>query len=324
MSRGQTISNILDELRAAVEEENSVQIQDDYNLLPILNRAHRKAYEILTQAYPEPLLDYRDIAVSTREFNLPENIYQDKLHKLYWIDSTGKKLGECSKAGVHQFSDEDSVGELGWPSSYVIFGRKIRFSADPSSTLRMWYMNELERLNEPIATIDGVTGTDTLQISELDASYNFTGGRTSSYVNIVDGQTGLIKATVQVRSSSTDTIVIRSSPDRTLVLNRDISSDLTALTDSKGDVITVNADDYVCDIKGVCVLPYWDLVADFMTQYSIAELKRELGYAYDVDQQLVTAFKVDMRKAALAGRDAPFVIRRRNAIWNTSRWLGKL
>ena len=320
MSRGMTISDIIDELRASVEEENSVQIEDSYNLLPILNRAHSKAYDILTQVYPEPLLAKVDLVVNTREISLPENIYQDKIHQLYWVDGSGKKLAPCNKSSIQQFSEDDGINESGWPTSYVVFGRKIRFSGEPAGTLRMWYMRELERLAEPIASIDGISGTDTLLISGLDADWDFTAGRTNSYVNIVDGQTGLVKGTVQVRSSSTSEIVIRSAPDRSTVLNRDISSDLTAIVDDEGSTVPVSADDYLCEIRGTCVLPYWDLVHDFIAQYGIAELKRELGYAYDVDQQLVSSFRVDMRKSALANRDAPFTIRRRNAIWNSNRW----
>ena len=323
MSRGLTISDMLDELRAAVEEENSVQIKDDYNLLPILNRAHSKAFEILTRTYPEPLLTKTDIVVNTKELVLPENVYQDKIHLAYWIDDTGRKIAQCNKSGLQAFSDADG-NDNGYPSSYVIMQRKLRFSGEPAGTLRIWHMRELDRLVEPIATIDEVPDATHLSIADLDPTYSLTAGRHSSYLNIVDGQTGLIKGTIQVKQITTDEIEIRSTPDRSAVLNRDISNDLATIVDDEGAVVTISADDYLCEIRGTCVLPYWDLVHDFIIQYGIAELKRELGYAYDVDQQLVSAFRSDMTKAAVANRDAPMTIRRRNAIWNQSRWRGRL
>lgn len=315
-----TVSTLLDELRAAVEEENSVQIRDDYNLLPIVNRAHEVAYKVLAQVYPDPISDFLDIPVTTQTINIPETVGMDKIYKSYWIDGAGRKIVNCNRAGLQHFSDTDTTGSTNFPAEYVLYGRKLRFSSSPSGTLRMWYMVKREALVEPIATIDSISGTDTIAISDFDDQTDFTSGRLSPYVNIVDGNTGVIKATVQVRSSDTDTIVIRTSPDRSSVLNRSVSSDLTTLTDSANMAVSIEADDLICPVTGTCVIPYHDLVHGFIIQESIATLKRELGYAYDVDQQLVTTFRIDMRKAATAGADAPITIRRRNPIWNMANW----
>jgi hypothetical protein len=311
---------MLDELRAAVEEENSVQIRNDYNLLPILNRAHEVAYKVLAQVYPDPISEFIDIPVTSQTINIPETVGMDKIYKSYWVDGAGRKIVNCNRAGLQHFSDTDATGSSNFPAEYVLYGRKIRFSSAPNGTLRMWYMTKRESLVEPIATIDSISGTDTLLISDLDDQIDFTASRLSSYVNIVDATTGIIKATVQVRSSDSNNIVIRTSPDRSSVLNRPISSDLTTLIDISGMAVSVEADDLICPINGTAVLPYWDLVHGFVLQESIATLKRELGYAYDVDQQLVTTFRIDMRKAATAGADAPITIRRRNPIWNMANW----
>jgi len=320
MSRGETIQNLIDELRSTIEEENSAQLKDDRDLLPIINSAHKRAFEILTQLYPEPIMTFSTYDVSTQLWTLPENLYQDKIVHMVWVDENERKICDCKKSSLTKFTEQQQTAYQGYPRSYVVIGRNVKFSSPPGGKLMVFYLVDLPKLVRPLATIDEVEGTDKLYISELDAEYDPTASRTSGYLNIVDGQTGLIKGSVQVKTLGTDYIEIRSTPDRSKVLNRAIASDLTALTDDLGQSISVEADDYLCEIAGVCVIPYDSMVAAFIKQSSIATLKRNQGYAYDVDQQLEGQFRSDMQKAANASRDNPITIRRTNACWNSRGW----
>jgi hypothetical protein len=129
-------------------------------------------------------------------------------------------------------------------------------------------------------------------------------------MNIIDGQTGLVKGSFQVKTMDAETITIKTSPQRSSVYNRTISTTLAG--------ITINAGDYLASIKGTCVLPFFDLMHTFVVQYAVAEVKRMLGYAYDVDQQLVNTFQVDISKA-FGGREGGITIKRRNSNWNMGR-----
>jgi hypothetical protein len=150
--------------------------------------------------------------------------------------------------------------------------------------------NELY-LNEVSANFDPATSTDPFD----------------GYVNIVDGQTGEIKLSAQIRSwDGADTLTLKTSPDRSTVLNRTIS------TGAIGSQICV--DDYVCHIKGTCVLYFFDTVHSFVVQYAASEMKRKLGYAYDVDQQLLKDFESDVKKTYM-GRESKMRICQNNPSW---------
>jgi len=46
MSRGFTITDIIDEVRSLTDESNEVQLDSTADILPSLNRAQEKAYQI--------------------------------------------------------------------------------------------------------------------------------------------------------------------------------------------------------------------------------------------------------------------------------------
>lgn len=321
MSRGETIQDMIDQLRSVIEEENTAQIKDDRDLLPLINNAHKKAFEILAQIYPEPIMTFQTFDVSSQVWTLPENIYQDKVILMVWVDGNDMRIVECKKSSPMKFIEKQQNVCAGYPTSYIVAGRKIKFSSPPpAGRLTVFYLTELNTLVRPIAVIDELEGTDKLYFSELDAEYSPSADRLDGYLNVIDGQTGLIKASVQVKTLGTDYIEIREIPDRTRVLNRNISTNLTTLVDDFGEALTIEADDYLCAITGTCVIPYMSMVESYIRQDCIAALKRNQGFAYDVDQQLVAQFRSDMQKAANSSRDNPITIRRRNSCWNSRVW----
>ncbi len=322
MSRGETIQDLIDELRSTIEEENDVQIQDDRDLLPIINSAHEKAFEVLSQVYSDPIMTFGTFNVSTQIWTLPENVYQEKIKAAFWVDGDDQKICDCKKSSLYTHLDrQTSSTSITYPRSYITLGRSLKFSSVPNGRLMVFYLKEIDRLVRPIATIDSISGTNTILFSDLDPDYDPTAARLDSYLNIVDGQTGLIKATVQVKTLGADSLEIKSVPERSRVHNRTISNDLTTLTDDLGQALTIEGDDYLCAIKGTCVLPYLSLIKSYVKQESIATLKRNQGFAYDVDQQLVGQFRSDMQKAANSERDNPTTIRHRNACWNSANWI---
>jgi hypothetical protein len=322
VSRGETIQDLIDEIRSTIEEENEVQVQDDRDLLPIINSAHEKAFEVLSQVYSDPILTFSTHTLSEQVWTLPENIFQEKIRAAVWVDASDQKIRDCKKSSIFTHLDKQTtVGSGFYPSSYISLGRRIKFSSVPNGRLMLFYLKEIDRLVRPIATIDSISGTDTILFSDLDPEYDPTLGRLDSYLNIIDGQTGLVKGSVQVKTLGTASLEIKSIPERSRVLNRTISSDLTTLTDELSQPYTIEGDDYLCSVKGTCVLPYLSLIKSYVKQESIATLKRNQGFAYDVDQQLVAQFRSDMQKSANAERDNPMTIRHRNACWNSARWV---
>jgi len=189
----------------------------------------------------------------------------------------------------------------------------MRFCAPPdgSKNLRIWHLREIDPLVKPIGRIFSVdSANNTVYISDVDEDFDVTSSDLSEYINIIDGQTGEIKASCQIRSwDEVETMQFKTTSDRSSVLNRTISTDLSE--------ISLGADDYICPIKGTCVLFFSDAVHSFVVQYVVAEMKRKMGYSYDVDQNLIKDFEVDLRKT-YAGRDQKMQIKRSNPNWMRS------
>ena len=61
MSRNITVDDIINELRSLTDEFNEDQLQAERDILPELNRAQERAYQILSRVYPEPLLTYVEV-----------------------------------------------------------------------------------------------------------------------------------------------------------------------------------------------------------------------------------------------------------------------
>jgi hypothetical protein len=316
MSRAFTVNDVVDEVRSLIDEYNTNQVDTTADILPSLRRAQEKAYQTLSRVYYEPIMDYVEITgVVTQEYKLPENIWEDKILRVEWIHTEGavQRVSVCQNVPTHSLSVRQSgLTSTAAPELYTLFSRTLRFSGIPngSRTLRIWKLREIET---PVLVLGRITNTDyttnTVYLTEVSEDFNPEGSLDNfdHYVNVIDGQTGEIRSTLQILSwDGTDTLRFKGTADRATVLNRTIAETI--------DSITVSADDYICHIKGSCVLYFMEVVHGFIVQYSVAELKRKLGYAYDVDQQLIKDFEADLKRAYM-GRDSKMKIRHTNPNW---------
>jgi len=318
MSRGVVVNDIINETRSLVDEFNVNQLSDTADILPSLNRGQEKATKILKRVYPDPLLLYVELTnVNTREFTLPEEMWEDAVVRMEWITGGGNVVPkECQRVVLRTLAQfETGLPNIDRPEVHSIYGRKVRFNGVPNgrSTLRIWYVRSVDTLVKTYARITQYTeGDDTLYLQLADTSWNTDLGNTydgdwGSYFNVIDGQTGEIKGSFQATHSTvTDSMQVRAIPDRTKVLDYTISTSLLGLN--------INADDYICPIKGTCVQYFFDAFHTFCIQYAVAELKRKLGYAYDADQQLLTDFESELKKT-YAGRSLMMRIAANNPNW---------
>lgn len=58
----------------------------------------------------------------------------------------------------------------------------------------------------------------------------------------------------------------------------------------------------------------FDIVHSFVVQSTVAEMKRKLGYAYDVDQKLIETFMSELRQTFM-GREGKMRINMNNPNW---------
>jgi hypothetical protein len=308
------VDDIINEIRSLCDEWNEKQLSTTEDILPSLNRGQEKAYKSLSRVYPDPILEYIEIAgITTQEYDLPENIWEDKVLRMEWFNATDRRPRICSNVGLRLLAQmSTTIQSVESPEAHTIFSRTIRFNATPKGTytLRIWYLREIDPLVMRYGRVtDTDSATNTIYLAEASSDFDPTSSSDpfDQYVNVVDGQTGQIKFSGQILSwDGADTLRFKTSPDRGSVMNRTINSG------SIGTLISV--DDYVCSIKGTCVLYFFDTVHAFIVQYAAAEMKRKLGYAYDVDQQLLKDFESEVKKTYM-GRDMKMRVVQNNPNW---------
>ncbi len=314
MSRGFLVDDIINEIRSLTDEWNEKQLSTTLDILPSLNRGQEKAYKSLSRIYPEPILTYTDVTgIVTREYPLPENIWEDKINRMEWFSSEDVRPRPCQNVSLRLLAASTTqIQSVDSPENHAIFSRTIRFNAQPTGrfTLRIWHLREIDplvRVYGRITSFDGVNNE--LYLNEVSSDFDPASSTDpfDGYINVVDGQTGQVKISAQIRSwDGADTLTLKSAPDRSLVLNRTIS------TGAIGSTVAV--DDYVCHVRGTCVLYFFDTVHSFIVQYAASEMKRKLGYAYDVDQQLLKDFESDVKKTYM-GREAKMRVCQNNPSW---------
>ena len=131
----------------------------------------------------------------------------------------------------------------------------------------------------------------------------------ASFVNIVDGETGEIKQSLQIGSIVGSRLTFRTSPTRTSVLNRDIDSAIDA---------SVSADDYVNVIKGTCVPFFAFPIYNFIVQYAANEMNRKLKNESITDQEVIKKFEEQVRRS-WAGREMTMRVKMRSSNWTPKR-----
>lgn len=318
MPRNQTTNDLISDVRSLLDEDDLEALQDSRDILPAMNRAQKYAFDILSRQYPEPLIEYTEIALTagTSEYDLPELIFEDKLLK---VESKSSDIYyEVKRRSYRDISDLESANTSSILSYYVLYGKKVRYFPTPSSaiTVRLWYLKEPDPLVLSLGRINTVSeSSNYVVLDDVDSSITTDSSELTSYLNLIDGQTGVIKGTVQVKTIADQRVTFKSTPTRSTVLNRSVDSSLSGLS--------VAADDYVCHVKGTCIPNLVDPVSNFLVQYSVAELKRKLGDDSQLDQQVLLNFERQL-KLQWSGRENSLRIKKNSGPWfksNKRNWM---
>ena len=319
MSRNITVDDIIDELRSLTDEFNEDQLQAERDILPELNRAQERAYQVLSRVYPEPLLTYVEVTgVTGYEYEFPEDIFMDKIKRVEFMLPNKSMISWCERVTIPILTKFFSMQSTQAPSCHVLFSRKMRFNApaDGNNIMRIWYLRGVDQLTESIGRITNITSNSFI-MADVASTFDPTiaEGDLDQYFNVVDGQTGLVKASFQILSyASGNEIFIKSVPDRSIVLNRPISNSIATPITSIETGFSIGVDDYICPISGTCVLQFFDAAHTFIVQTATATLKRKLGYAYDADQTLGKDFEAELNKTYM-GRQRVTRVKHGNSSW---------
>lgn len=317
-----TIQNIVDEVRAQLDEENVDSVDTARDILPSLNRAQDYAFDILSRKYEEPILAYTtlDVVGDQIEYDIPENVFEDRVQKLEIIVPTGSggqaTYREIQRISYRDLTNYESSTRTNVPLYYCIIGRKIRLIPVPTGTynIRMWYLRNPEKLVLPQGRITVLnTASNYVVVDSVGDSLTTEADQLGSYVNVVDGQSGEIKGTLQIQILSENKLTFRSVPTRSSVLNRSVSGSLASLT--------MGLDDYISPVEGTCVPYYGKPVSNFLIQFAVAEITRKLGGSADMEEKVLEKFEKQVERTWV-GRETQLRIKKKSANWGVpiNRW----
>jgi hypothetical protein len=317
-----TVQDLIDQVRSQLDEQNRDSVSTESDILPSMNRAQDYAFDILARKYPEPILAYStlDMVSGEAEYSIPENVFEDRVQKLEVEvpNGTGRSTyREVQRISYRDISNYETTTPSNLPQYYCVIGRKLRIIPAPSGAydLRMWYLRNPEKLKTPQGRITIVNEAQRYVIVDsAGSSLTTEADQLGSYVNLIDGQTGEIKGTLQIQILSDDKVTFRSTPTRSTVLNRVVSGSLTSLG--------IQQDDYISPIDGTCVPYYGSPVSNFLIQFAVAEITRKLGGQSDTEEKILDKFEKQMERT-WAGRETQLRVKKKNTSWGNNsmyRW----
>jgi hypothetical protein len=314
-----TVSNLVEEVRQQLDEMNRDSVSTEADILPTLNRAWDFAADILTRKYPEPLLKYTtlDLQAGVFEYDIPEDVFEDRILKLETMVPVGTGRAnyiEIQRISYRDITNYESAAISSFPLYYCIIGRKIRIVPQPSGSYdaRMWMIRNPEKLVLPqgkVTVVNSDPNQNYIIVDQADGNLTTQSDQLASYVNVIDGQTGEIKGSLQIQSIVDNKITFRTHPARTTVFNREIS---TSLQD-----IEIQLDDYICPIEGICVPYFGRPTSNFLIQYAVSEITRKLGGQAETEETILKKFEQQVERT-WAGRQQELRVKKKSNVWGTN------
>jgi hypothetical protein len=311
-----TVDDIISDVRSLTDEPSNDSVDTATSILPALNRGLDHAVDILSRNYPEPFLAYETLTLNStdQEYELPEQCFEDRILKVE-IQTSPSIYQELRQISFSQASIYESPAKAAIPSVYCMVGRNIRFLPGPSGTFnaRIWFMRNPDELVQSQGRITAInTAGNYVIVDGVGPDVSTESDTLESYVNIVDGSTGLVKWSGQVQVVEENQVVFRSSPIRSEVVGRDISGVLPE---------TIGLDDYICNVRGTCVPQFGAPLSNFLIQFAVADVTRSLGGDVPLESEILDKFEKTVR-STWAGRPTTKRVNRRSSAWGTllTRW----
>lgn len=324
----ETTENLVSEVRSLINEINRDSLDDDRDIIPALNRAQEHMLSILSKHYPEPyLVPFETPTVSGRElYKIPENAWSDKVTKIEMVSTSNKYRYEVDRANYRDATKFRSDSKPNTPSYYTIHGRYVELIPAPSGSysMVMWYVRKPEALVPSQGRIVSVDAPNNrVVLDKIGSGLSTINDNLGSWVNLIDGQTGEVKATLQVKDTSgTQVVIFKSNLNgKTTFLNRPLTNDLTTVIDQDGN-LDVQEGDYLANIKGTCVPYFFEPGRNFIVSHAAADCGRSVGIPSDSMYREREKFEKEI-KDTWAGREARLRIKNKSPHWAIQRHVGR-
>lgn len=294
-----TTNDLLSEARAQMDESNTADVSDA-DILAALNRAQRKAANIVAKRWEDALLEFTTVSLTagTDTYDIPEDAYGRRIDALTCVrNGLEYPLKRVSYRDLYKYT---STTQVAVPYVYAMKGRSYIVKPLPASgvTLKLWYTKAPETLVLSQGRITSVSvASSYVLVDSLGSGLTTSTDALGAFVNIVDAQSGKIKVTLQVSALTTASKQVTfktSGLTYATVYNRTVATAVPT---------TVEVNDLVCAVQGTCVPDLPDACLDFYTQYAVHDVRRRMGEPVADEAAMLKALENDVERQ-WAGRES--------------------
>jgi hypothetical protein len=275
--------------------------------------AQDDCFNLVARRYPDLLAREITLTVdSNGVFTLPEDAFEQRLTRVY-----RKKDNYSTDLERANYRDKGKwEGTSGIPTHYTILKNKGYVLPNPNLggyTFTAAYLEDVPPIVQEQGRVtdftDAVTngGNAIITIAEKGSLITSDSSDLNRFVNIIDGQSGLIKATLEIKSinSTTGIVEFKATPTRAKVYNRAVSGDIP--TD-------LELDDYICTADGSCVLFFKKPASNYIIQHATTEIKRSLGMDAQLEEMALSRYEENLNGMNSGRENSAKVTRRRNKL----------
>ncbi len=308
MSARLLVDNLIRQVRSLLDENNSEQVNDVADILPALNRAQDHASSILSRRYESPMLATQEVTLvdGQSDYPIPEDAFEQRLEKVELKINT--LYHELMRIDYRQVTNIEVGYTTAIPQYYCIVGNQYRILPAPTGTypLRLWYLQD----PPPLAISQGrITQINVVNnyvvVDTVGSDLEVIQDSLNSVVNIVDGQTGKIKVTLQIQSITGQRITFKSVPAIAYIDHLEVKDEIPD---------TVQKGDYIVVAPGSCISFFKKPFSNFLIQYAVADLQRKLGGNSELEQRLLDELKRDVERS-WAGREQYLTVKNKQSKW---------
>lgn len=276
MARSITTRGLIEAVRSLIDEANEAEIDDNIDILPSINRGFDDALDILSRKYPDALIKAIDVDIADGVdgvYPIPADAFQERIEKVE--TKLHGYFHEIKRIDYRDITLYDTPQPVSTPYYYAVIGPEFKIVPPPTGIqgMRVWYIPEagplvpeygrITAINKTNPTEQYIRLTDMQDVDQLSSDMDSL----SAYVNLIDGRSGRIKATMQISKVVNSQVYLASAPiadARQTVEGRTV---VYAIPDS------VTKDDYLCPVEGTCIPPMRSPLTNFLISYASAEIK---------------------------------------------------
>ena len=315
-----TVDDLIKDCRSLLDEDNRASVKDDEDILPALNRAQNYASNILSRHYESPMITNVEVetVAGQEQYIIPEDAFEQRVEKVEI--KVNQVYYSLKRIDYRDISSYDNRNSTSTPYYYCVIGTEFRLlpASNGNYPLRIWYSKDPAPLVKQQGRINIVNAANNYVIVDnIGDDITTESDQLASYVNVIDAQTGIRKATFQIKNINGNQITFKTTPLRSSVLNINIDSDINSLLlndGSPGPDLVIQPDDYICLIQGSCVPFFKKPFSNFLIQYAVGEIRSKLGEQTDMDKRTLEELEKQVERSWV-GREQSLRVKKSNEIW---------